>query len=306
MHYTKGIFNIVKCDKCGLVYLNPRPKNEFIHEYYPNTYEPYNINSNDFYQKLNELFLSSYYKKNKNLSDCLISFLCQLIYHPIPKEYKGRILDVGCGNGIYLYNLEKYGWDVHGIEISPKAVAFAQEKLGLKSVRQGTIKDAKYPHEYFDVITMNHVIEHLPNPKEALREINRMLKNEGLLIITTPNINAFNAKIFREYWFPLETPRHLNLFQASSLDKLLQYTGFVSTKKAYDISTYHLIRSIDYWLNLNCNLLKKIKITFLPFTIILAILQASDVMTFYIRKKAKTTKTKFESSYSSPISTDEQ
>ena len=312
LYCTKGIFNIVKCDNCGLVYLNPRPKREFIYEYYPDDYEPYNISLNDFYQKLNESLLNSYYKENKTLLDNLKSSLSKLIYSPIPKEHKGSILDIGCGNGIYIYNLEKHGWDVHGIEISKKAVAFAQEKFGLKNVRQGTIEDIKYPDEYFDVITMNHVIEHLLSPKKTLGEINRILKKEGLLIISTPNINSFNAKIFREYWFPLETPRHLNLFQFSSMNKLLEYTGFICTKRAYDINPNYLIRSINYRLNLNHNLLEKINllrllkirdtpfpthkmyplnietsVVLLPFAIILAILQTSDVMTFYIRKNER-------------------
>lgn len=281
LHRTKGIFNIVKCDNCGLVYLNPRPKREFIYEYYPDDYEPYNISSNGFYQKLNESLLNSYYKKDKSLLENLKSFLFQLIYSPIPKEHKGRILDIGCGNGIYLYNLKKHDWDVYGVEISKKAVAFAQEKLRLKNVRQGTIEDIKYPDGYFDVITMNHVIEHLFSPKETLGEINGILKKEGLLIITTPNVNSFNAKIFREYWFPLETPRHLDIFNFLTMKRLMSDTGFIIKKISYDISGDSLIRSLNYKFKIN---FKKIRLLFLPFTIILSILGISDVMTFYIRK----------------------
>ena len=281
-HCTKGIFNIVKCNNCGLLYINPRPKRQFIDEYYPDDYEPYNINLNNFYQKLNESLLNSYYKENKSLLNNLKSFLYQLIYSPIPKEYKGRILDIGCGNGIYLYNLKKHGWKVYGVEMSQRAVAFAQKKLKLKNVRHGTIENIRYPDEYFDVITMNHVIEHLFEPKKALEEINRILKKKGLLIITTPNINSFNFKLFREFWFPLETPRHLNIFNSLTMKRLMLGAGFIIKKISYDISGDSLMRSLNYKFKIN---FKKIKLLFLPFTIILAILGVSDVMTFYIRKK---------------------
>lgn len=246
LHGVEGKFNIVKCEECGLVFINPRPRKEFIDEWYPDTYEPYNVNPDDFYQRLADSLISAYYKENGSFLDIVKKCLCRLIYTPPPKSHKGRILDVGCGGGVYLHTLKKNGWDVYGVEMSAKAVGFAKEKMELPNIKYGTLEEAKYPGEYFEVVLMSHVIEHLFDPARTLHEVNRLLKKGGLLIITTPNIASVNFKIFGKYWFPLETPRHLNLFGESTLRKILQNSGFKVVSKQYDISSYHFIRSVGY------------------------------------------------------------
>lgn len=285
LHENPGVFNIVKCKNCELVYLNPRPKN--IKKYYPTEYEPYNIDRKDFYEFLVSKLMTSYYRKDKKMLDYLNSFLYEKIYTPVPEEFRGKILDVGCANGVYLYNLRNQGWDVYGIEPSQEAVNFARNKFALKNVKQGFLEDNNYPDEFFDVVTLRHVIEHLPDPKEAIMEIKRILKKGGLLIITTPNFDSINEKIFKQFWFPLETPRHLYLFTLKTMRKLLKVSDLTIIKTKYDISTYSLARSLNYCLGNKDTirkLLKKIKIVFLPITFIFALSKKSDVVTFYAKK----------------------
>jgi len=280
LYGTKGVFNIVKCDECGLVYLNPRPRKEFIHNYYPNEYEPYNIDAKDFYQKLNESLLNSYYKENGSLIDWFKGLLCKYIYNPPPKTYKGRILDIGCGSGVYLHTLKKHGWDVYGVEMSSKAVELAREKLKLPNINLGLVEDIKYPEKFFDVVMMNHVIEHLFDPRHSLQEANRILKTGGLLIITTPNIDSVNFKIFGKYWFPLETPRHLNLFEVSTMSKLLRDAGFKLVNRSYDVSANQLVRSIGYVSSSLSSIANAISFVFIPFAVLAGILNKSDIVTF--------------------------
>jgi 2-polyprenyl-3-methyl-5-hydroxy-6-metoxy-1,4-benzoquinol methylase len=284
LHGIEGEFNIVKCDECGLVFVNPRPRKEFINEWYPDAYEPYNINPDDFYQRLTDSLMSGYYKENGSLLDLLKKQACRLIYTPPPKSHMGRILDVGCGSGVYLHILKKHGWDVYGVEMSAKAVGFATEKMGLPNIRCGTLEEAKYPGEFFEVVLMSHVIEHLFDPVRTLHEINRILKKGGLLIITTPNIDSVNFKIFGKYWFPLETPRHLNLFEVSSMSKLFRETGFELVSRNYDMSTCHLVRSVGYLAKSFSVFANAVRFVFIPFAIIAAISGKSDIVTFCGKK----------------------
>lgn len=96
---------------------------------------------------------------------------------------KGRPLDVGCGNGAYIDQMRQLGWDVVGIEPDGEAASTAM-KSGL-NVFRGSLEDAKFPAEHFDIVTMNHVIEHVANPAILLKECRRVLKPVGRLVVAT-------------------------------------------------------------------------------------------------------------------------
>jgi len=105
------------------------------------------------------------------------------------REKKGRLLDAGCGPGFVVKNISAFeGWEVYGCEISPAAVNYAKEKLGLENVVSGNISDAGFEEESFDIITMWDVIEHIPDPGPFLSGLNRLLKKNGILFVHTPNI----------------------------------------------------------------------------------------------------------------------
>lgn len=287
-HNKPGIFNIVKCNQCGLVYLNPRPKN--INDYYTDDYVPYSIPKETFPESLTSKILSSerYYKKHKNSFDNICSWIFEKIYSPVPCKEKGKILDIGCGSGSYIYTLKKYGWDVYGLDISSKSVNFARSQLKLPNVFAGTIESKRFPDEFFNVILLKHVIEHLPDPRSSLKEIYRILKKDGLLLIITPNVSSLNFRLFKKFWFPLETPRHLYLFSPITLKKLINMTGFVQENISHGISTYTLAKSIGYVFKSDDNIndiLMKIKIGLLPITLVLAIMGKGDIFTILCRKK---------------------
>jgi len=279
-------FNLVRCKKCGLVRMNPWPVR--IKDSYLEDYEPYNPKKEDFYFSLVRTLTISCYKKIKSPLDFFKALLCKILYYPPEFKKDGRVLDIGCGNGGYLSILRDCGWEVYGIDFSEKAVRYANEKRKLANVKQAKADDLNYPDNFFDLIAMNHIIEHLPNPKKALVGAKRVLKNEGVLTITTPNFASSNASIFSKNWFPLETPRHLFLFEASTLNRMINNIGGLKiTKIKYDYSAYCLAKSLGYFLGnrqLINRLLMTVKIIFWPYTILLSLFGKSDIMTLYIKK----------------------
>jgi len=137
---------------------------------------------------------------------------------------QGKLLDVGCGNGIFLKKMQQLGWSGYGVEFDPNSVKQAIA-LGFE-VKQGALEEAKYEDNSFDLLTMNHVIEHLAHPAATLAECFRVLKPGGHLMMVTPNMNALGHEQFKQAWRGLEIPRHLHLFTQKPLGQMTEASGF--------------------------------------------------------------------------------
>jgi 2-polyprenyl-3-methyl-5-hydroxy-6-metoxy-1,4-benzoquinol methylase len=135
----------------------------------------------------------------------------------------GRLLDVGCGNGEFIEQMRSYGWTVAGIDLDPSAVAYGRSR-GL-DVHVGTIADLPETTQY-DVIALTHVIEHVPDPIELLRECAKRLRPvTGRIVITTPNLESLGHKWFGKYWRGLEVPRHFVIFSSTGLRQCVARAG---------------------------------------------------------------------------------
>lgn len=137
---------------------------------------------------------------------------------------KGRLLDVGCGSGRWLLQMRALGWEVAGVDFDARAVVTARSK-GLE-VALGTLQQQGFPGSHFDVITLNHVIEHVPDPVEVLAECRRLLKPGGTLVLFTPNSAALAHRVLGRAWRGLEPPRHLQIFGPMSMRQALSAAGF--------------------------------------------------------------------------------
>lgn len=134
------------------------------------------------------------------------------------------LLDVGCGDGWFLREMQTVGWSVSGLDPDPEAVAVARAS-GL-AVREGMLEDGVFADGHFDAITLNHVVEHLPDPVGTLSVCRRILKPGGLIWVSTPNLGSRGHALFGEDWRGLEPPRHLVLFTRAALVRALSDAGF--------------------------------------------------------------------------------
>ncbi len=195
-------FNLVRCDRCGFVYLNPRPNDKEMAEHYPAFTHP----SAEFPKVIPPAFLW----RIRQIEN---------------RKKGGRLLDVGCGNGFFLAFAFERGWDCYGLDNSPGAILAARQKLSDR-VTLTTLMDAYYPSDSFDVVSLFEVLEHLPNPMDHLREIHRILKPGGWVCVSVPNFASLERWIFRRWWVGLDAPRHLQQFTPQSLHFFLKETCF--------------------------------------------------------------------------------
>lgn len=158
-----------------------------------------------------------------------------------PFQFPGnqaKLLDFGCGVGTYLKNLKKHDWNVYGIEPSSSAANYCQQQ-GL-DVRQGFSLRENWSESTFDVITLNQVFEHISDPNQTLIEIHHALKSGGILLMNMPNFHSVAARLFKSYWFNLDTPRHNFLFTPKTLQKLL-------TQHEFEILLFYTASSVKGW-----------------------------------------------------------
>jgi len=211
-------FNFVRCVQCGLVQRNPQPvKEEIIERYsktYGNDYLSYELKNEAAFLKLQQLALkdAGFDKTEK------AAFLRAKNADGVPS-----VLDIGCATGALLASLRERSWRVTGVEISPGA-EYAQKERGL-DVRNIPLEETNFPDESFDVILASHLVEHLNDPRSFFLELRRILKRDGKIFITTPNISGFQARLFGGRWRSAIFD-HLYLFSKRTLIKMLKTCGF--------------------------------------------------------------------------------
>lgn len=151
------------------------------------------------------------------------------------QDKSGKLLDVGCSTGGFLDNV-KDRWDVFGVEPDKESVKCLKDK-GIPFYN-GFFEGFE-TKDRFDVITLWAVLEHTKNPLEILHKSNKLLKNEGYIVILVPNINSVQAKLFGKYWFHLAIPEHLHHFNLKTLTDILNKSGFKVEKVSYMLKDYN-------------------------------------------------------------------
>lgn len=174
----------------------------------------------------------------------------------------GSILDVGCGRGVMLAALRDRGWRVRGTELSDWAARRARHVPRL-DVHVGDISTLSPGDETFDVVTLWHVLEHLPDARDCLEHVRERIKPDGLLVVAVPNIDSLEARLGGPHWFHLDLPRHVSHLSVRTLDRLLRAVGFTPVKMkrfSLEYGPYGMLQTLlnrmDFAHNLLYNALK--------------------------------------------------
>ena len=241
------IFDLVCCKNCGLIYTNPRPKTEEIPHYYPQEdyYSFSELEKNktgklNIFEKIKsfmrETVWNYFYNMHASQAKKILQYpLVQIAKHRYgsapPQISPGKILDVGCGDGLFLNALQKMGWQVCGVEISKRACDIAN-KYHL-NVFNGSLLEAGFKDNCFDVVRMWSVLEHMSDPLAYLIEAKRILKKDGILIAQVPNFSSLAAKIFGSNWTAVDVPRHFYHFNPQTFRAIINKAGFKIMKFEY-------------------------------------------------------------------------
>ena len=212
---TQEAFEIHECLKCGLLFTEPRPKPEEIGKYYQ---------SDEYYShKENKKgFIPRIYESVKKVN---LKRKVRMATKGLPT---GKMLEIGCGVGDFIKEMEHKGWDCTGIEPSIDAKAIAQKRIKARLYDPTEINTL--PDESFDLISMWHVLEHVDDLKEEIRQLQRLLKKGGRLVLALPNFKSYDAQYYKEYWAAYDVPRHLNHFSRETINTIFKNSGFVLKK----------------------------------------------------------------------------
>lgn len=222
LYGVKGEWNMVECTNpaCGLLWLDPPPSKEELARFYENYY-------------------THGHNEKKAERPAIIEQLKGMIYRLTGKRQAeemylsqsrpGKLLDIGCGDGEFLNKMKIKGWRVEGIDPDEKAVSTCKGKYGI-NCRRGEMETTEIENETYDAITAKHVLEHIYDPLMALKKCHAALKKGGVLTLLTPNLRSLGHRLYNKDWRGLEPPRHLFLFSANALSRILRQAGFTKIK----------------------------------------------------------------------------
>jgi 2-polyprenyl-3-methyl-5-hydroxy-6-metoxy-1,4-benzoquinol methylase len=202
---SRETFSIVQCKSCKFRFTNPRPYSNELGNYYK---------SNDYISHSNTTkgFINYTYQAVRKYT--LLKKL-QLI----SKFYKtGSLLDIGCGTGEFLNTCKIAKWKTIGIEPDDRTREIAALKYSLEIYPEDHLKQLK--DASFEIITMWHVLEHVPLLNHRIEDLKRLIKPNGIIVIAVPNCDSLDAKIYKENWAAYDVPRHLYHFTPQTLQQI--------------------------------------------------------------------------------------
>jgi 2-polyprenyl-3-methyl-5-hydroxy-6-metoxy-1,4-benzoquinol methylase len=300
-HYNglAGDFAVVRCRSCGFVYTNPRPTEDTIGHFYPDSagyFSPAAPQDPGPMDILFESYLADVlgYPSTGGDRPFLSKVLrpyCALrakITGIPPFVSGGRLLDVGCSYGRYLSKMAAYGWSVYGIEPHAAAAEVAMQVCGAGNVHNGTIATAPWQDSFFDVITLNMSLEHCHTPVKVLQKASALLKNDGVLIVSVPNFAGFESKLHAQFAYTLHAPCHLSHFTPQTLRMAGEKSGLQCTEIVFHHVDRDFVAPFEYKKNVylsklvHARLVRKLLIK--PAVFIAARMGLTSRMTAYFKK----------------------
>jgi 2-polyprenyl-3-methyl-5-hydroxy-6-metoxy-1,4-benzoquinol methylase len=201
-------FSFVRCTECSLVYQNPRPVFDDLRRRYGDQYFSYELENERTFFGLMRMGL-----RDINFEQLAAS---------LPGER--TFLDIGCATGMLVQSMKDGGWDARGVDLCRESAEYGMAHRAIR-IFIGTLDEAAFPAESFSVVHFSHLIEHVPDPRAFLREVHRVLRPGGLAVITTPNVDGFQARLFGKQWRSAIAD-HLTLFSKKTLARMIGANGF--------------------------------------------------------------------------------
>jgi 2-polyprenyl-3-methyl-5-hydroxy-6-metoxy-1,4-benzoquinol methylase len=202
---SKETFDLYYDETLDMLITHPQPSLENLGKYYESEdYISHTDNKRSLFEKLYHFIKSIALKNKLNLINSL-------------QPQKGRILDIGAGTGDFLSVAKNDGWQTVGVEPSDRAKAIAKNK-GVSFVEQ----TSELENHSFDVISMWHVLEHVPDLDKQIKELKRLLKPTGTLIIAVPNFKSFDAEHYGKFWAAFDVPIHFWHFSKTAIKLLFE------------------------------------------------------------------------------------
>ncbi|MFD2725796.1 class I SAM-dependent methyltransferase [Hyunsoonleella rubra] len=205
-------FELIKNSEYGFLETHPRPSEKRLAEYYESEdYISHTDSKRNLFEKVYHLVRAISLQKKLKL------------INSFPTEGK-NLLDIGCGTGDFLQTALKNNWKIFGIEPNENARVIANEKTNNSVFEIDEL--LKFEPNSFDVITLWHVLEHLPKLEDHLNVLRKILKPNGTIVIAVPNYKSYDANHYKQFWAAYDVPRHLWHFDKVSLSKLIGTFGF--------------------------------------------------------------------------------
>ncbi len=214
--------------------LDPRPRPDGLSAFYGDDY--YGAGSRKFVPAI-EGIVDWFRDRRARLANRLLQ--------AVARAGARRVLDIGCGSGQFLARVARWGHECHGTEFSAETAKRASRVPGLR-LHLGELQADTFPAGSFDLISIWHVLEHLPDPDGILRLCHRWLGRDGALMVAVPNIDSWQATLFGGSWFHIDPPRHLHHFGRGSLERTLRDAGFRIERMrtlSWEQNTYGILQS---------------------------------------------------------------
>src|SRR5665213_115549 len=244
--FVPGKWSFRYCDACDIAWLDPQPVPEDVALAYEGRYytrdtslHPVSLGRNPGMRAVRGMVLSARYgytplRPQIPLADALgwAASLIPVVHKratlgwlkAIPRyRANGRVLEIGCGDGMFLLPLRELGWEIHAIEPDPAAAEKAARNVGAR-IWPGTVETAQATENTFDAVVSMHAIEHVYDPRIFIERAANFLRPGGFLYVVTPNFHSLARRTYGQDWHALDPPRHLNLLTPKSLESICRST----------------------------------------------------------------------------------
>jgi 2-polyprenyl-3-methyl-5-hydroxy-6-metoxy-1,4-benzoquinol methylase len=204
LRLSQECFHYYRCKPCGLIFLSPIPAN--LADYYPSTY----YSGCPTMEELRDRAQLEQYKVD-------------LVKRFVPE---GRLLEIGPAYGTFAYCAKTAGFEVEAIELNEDCCRFLNDVVGIKAICEPDVTAALRQEKPYNAIVLWHVLEHLPEPWKTLEAVTQALVPGGIVVIASPNTEAFQFRIFRRFWAHIDAPRHTQLIPRKLIQREMEALGF--------------------------------------------------------------------------------